>query len=342
LTIDYQKDHPLHSKAGIRPPHCPICYPAGPPTIPIMGRPVSGDINLDIPVDRGPIVPTQPQMKRLSNGLRTIMQGMVIDMPPSPEPDPDNRLNDGGPPCSMCHGGRRVRMDVAIDNPGFGKSIVCPSCDAGFLLQRRIDRVLKGLPELYREWRLDTFPQDTQNQIDMLSELCEWRFAASDNPRWSGEPWLYLWGPSGHCKSGLMTGLIVDAAARGLSTAMVKTDTLLASLRATYSDREEYDSSENQIMAALDDVYLLGMDDIGSERHKRENGDGVDWATEKLHQVIGDRHDKRKRMILTSNLSLNQLTRTLGHERTASRIEEACGERWYVRMHGLPNLRRIA
>jgi DNA replication protein DnaC len=74
---------------------------------------------------------------------------------------------------------------------------------------------------------------------------------------------------------------------------------------------------------------VLVLDDLGSEK-------ASDWVSEKLFQVIGNRHDHAKRTIITSNLDLRALADHLGHPRTPSRIGELAD---VIDLSKMPNLR---
>jgi DNA replication protein DnaC len=93
--------------------------------------------------------------------------------------------------------------------------------------------------------------------------------------------------------------------------------TLLGQLRFTYSDDSEYE--ELQLIRELSDVDLLVIDDLGKERPTL-------WVEEKLYNVINERYENYKPIIVTSNLGLEEIEKRLETCGGAivSRIIEMC------------------
>lgn len=93
--------------------------------------------------------------------------------------------------------------------------------------------------------------------------------------------------------------------------------TLLGRLRFAYSDDSEYE--ETQILKELYDVDLLVIDDLGKEKP-------TPWVEEKLYNVINERYENYRPIIVTSNLELEEIERRLETCGGAivSRIIEMC------------------
>ncbi|SMP38323.1 ATP-binding protein [Anoxynatronum buryatiense] len=94
---------------------------------------------------------------------------------------------------------------------------------------------------------------------------------------------------------------------------------LLARIRETFNrqDRE----AEIDIIRTLENASLLVLDDLGSEQK-------TDWATAMLYQIIDNRYRSGKPLLITTNLSLQQLQQKLtGYDqvvRTYDRLMEMC------------------
>jgi len=93
--------------------------------------------------------------------------------------------------------------------------------------------------------------------------------------------------------------------------------TLLGRLRSAYSDDSEYE--ETQILKELHDVDLLVIDDLGKEKP-------TPWVEEKLYNVVNERYENYKPIIVTSNLELEEIEQRLETCGGAivSRIIEMC------------------
>lgn len=233
---------------------------------------------------------------------------------------PDIPTADGLAFCDTCKGRRLLRHNVPVEHPDFGKLIACPACPPEVYAaqtQARLARLWQAVPEHFRDFTLESYP----GSLELARRLRVW--IETD---W----WLYLYGGIGRGKSGLAVALLRELIEQGRSGVFVVVPDMLARIRRTYGSREDAEADEATIMGSLYDADVLVLDDLGSERV-------TDWVQEKLFQVIGHRHDHRKRTILTSNLDPAQLGQHL-HPRTASRVDEACGPEWVVEVSG-PNLR---
>ncbi len=88
---------------------------------------------------------------------------------------------------------------------------------------------------------------------------------------------------------------------------------LLLDIRNTYNENESWRAeSENDLLRKYALTPLLILDDIGSEKT-------TDWVRQILYQIIDERWIEQKPIIITSNLTLDELEGRLG-ERIASRI----------------------
>ena len=88
--------------------------------------------------------------------------------------------------------------------------------------------------------------------------------------------------------------------------------------------RESYNreiETENQIIDKLAKIDLLVLDDVGSEKLFKNNGES--FMQEKIYDIINRRYINKMPTIFTSNYSIQQLIDERGLEiRTADRIAE--------------------
>jgi len=130
-----------------------------------------------------------------------------------------------------------------------------------------------------------------QQRESLLTALGQAESYADD-----GQGWLYIHGPVGSGKSHLAAAAGHAIAARGRSVAYVTTGGLLAFLRGGFQDR-----SADQRLASLQEVSLLILDDLGTERKNR--ADGPSWAEEQLFEILNARYVHQRATIITSNLA---------------------------------------
>ena len=69
-------------------------------------------------------------------------------------------------------------------------------------------------------------------------------------------------------------------------------------------------------MNKLNSVELLTLDDLGAEKIS-------DFTVDRLYLIIDSRYSNMKKIIITSNLTLNDIKNKI-HDRLASRIGEMC------------------
>ncbi|HXI96165.1 MAG TPA: ATP-binding protein [Candidatus Acidoferrum sp.] len=259
--------------------------------------------------------------KTVGEALRILHRGFVIDQPD--EPDPGPQAPDGNPWCEACRGARVVAIRQSRLPTTY---LRCPDClHAAWATQQRVDRLLGALPPRFAEWRLETFPSTDGQQQRAIETARRWLEDASPS-------WLFLWGPTGHGKTGLAVGILHELALRGNSTALRNVPDLLTTIKSTFS--QEGDESESTILEVLAAVDVLCLDDLGAEYHRGRE----DWAAEKVFQIVAARHAGLKRTIVTSNYSLEQLQDRLGHPRTLRRIVDMTGSRWIVDFRRMPQI----
>jgi DNA replication protein DnaC len=122
---------------------------------------------------------------------------------------------------------------------------------------------------------------------------------------------LLLWGGVGTGKTffaGCVANALLD---QGVPVLMTNFARILNTLTGTY-DR-------NELIDSLNQYSLLILDDLGVERDS-------EFALEQVYNVIDSRCRSKKPMIVTTNLTLDQLKRPadLAHQRIYDRVLERC------------------
>ena len=128
---------------------------------------------------------------------------------------------------------------------------------------------------------------------------------------WTSEPfgWLTLYGGIGVGKTHLAAAAAAERLAAGDSACFAVVPDLLDALRASY--RPEGEGSFDSLFAALKEVDLLVLDDLGAHQETQ-------WANEKLYQLCASRYVRGAPMIITTNVLLDDLD-----QRLASRIADS-------------------
>lgn len=283
--------------AAFRPPDCDLCWPEGPPS-PEDFEPVATQRSGRMESLGDVIERLQARFPRLANADMSLLNQI-------------NVKQDDGPDCDVCHGTRRVRKDVPVGDPDFGRALECESdvCRA-YLGHRKVERLLEKIPDLFQRWTLEevaTAHPDPSVGKRLAQIGYDW--LGLDN-----HAWLLLHGRTGRGKTVLAIAIIKEASLQGLSVSYQEVTGLLRRIRRTYRSRDGYNSDEMDILAALYEVDVLVLDDLGKEND-------TDWASELLAEVIHGRHERRKRTIITSNYDLEELETRIGQP-AASRIME--------------------
>ena len=122
-----------------------------------------------------------------------------------------------------------------------------------------------------------------------------------------------IMGPIGTGKS-FFAGCIANALMeQGVSVMMTNFSRILNELTKPYADK-------NQIISNLVSYPLLIIDDLGIERNS-------EFALEMIYNVIDRRYCTKKPLIVTTNLSYQDMTRPdldMEHQRIYSRLMEMC------------------
>ena len=128
----------------------------------------------------------------------------------------------------------------------------------------------------------------------------------------AGNHGLILWGKVGTGKSYFAACIANALMEREISVCMTNFAAILNDLAASYKDRNEY-------ISRLCSFPLLILDDFGMER-------GTEYGLEQVYNVIDSRYRSGKPLIVTTNLTLEELRNPedTAHARIYDRLTEMC------------------
>jgi DNA replication protein DnaC len=215
-----------------------------------------------------------------------------------------------------------------------GSSLSCPfgKCDGGGwilgednlayecdCLQPRLSKARNSginsvIPARYRGVSFDR-PPVTEINRDVVNAVRDWVDSMEVNLAEGHGLWLM--GDTGTGKTTLAMLVSKVATKRGKSVAIYSLPKLLARIRATF-DAAPGEESYAEFFERLCDVDLLHIDDLGAEKQ-------TEWVLEQLYALINERYEREKPIVVTTNLSHDQLEAQIG-ERSVSRLVEICGE----------------
>jgi DNA replication protein DnaC len=212
--------------------------------------------------------------------------------------DPNSASYAGDPECEICGGVGYLRRDLPVGHPDFGRIQIC-TCRSGQLKQQVRN-------ELYKMSNLDelthlTFENfEPRGQIGLgPAQADSLERAYNHASQFAGklEGWLVLQGHYGCGKTHLAAAVANFVVDIGVPTLFLTVPDLLDSLRFSYNNPE---SSFEERFEDIRRCPLLIMDDFGTEN-------ATPWAQEKLFQILNYRYINNLPLLITTNLSLNQL-----------------------------------
>jgi len=189
-------------------------------------------------------------------------------------------------------------MDVPVGDPRFGKLevCVCRQRDVSEQVRERLYS-LSRLDEL-QGLTFETFqPRGRKGLGEMQAASIEMAFNQAQHYAGNVNGWLLLRGGYGAGKTHLAAAIANFAVQMGVPTLFLTVPDLLDMLRFSYdSDDTTFEERFNEIRNAS----LLVLDDFGTQ-----NATG--WAQEKLFQIINYRYINKLALVVTTNLSLDEI-----------------------------------
>jgi DNA replication protein DnaC len=231
----------------------------------------------------------------------------------------DLQAENEKPNCEDCPGLEKcpthgyLISNEEIDGKIFQVYAKCPKLKM-FETQLRYSRNIRtsGLPKAYMNKTFDNY--DAGINIKAIERIKQYL----KNKEWRDGYGLFITGPVGCGKTHIASAIVHELAKENIYTLFVFVPDFLDEIRASYHEDEEdgYDR-ENPFELAKQSTVLV-LDDLGTEKI-------TEWAREKLLQLINYRMNNKLATIITTNLSMNDISERLG-ERIQSRLKLMCEE----------------
>jgi DNA replication protein DnaC len=195
-----------------------------------------------------------------------------------------------------------------MDHPDFGKIQIC-TCREG-QLKKQVREGLYKLSNLEELAHLTFDNFEPRGQIGLGPAQADSLERAFNHARQFAaklEGWLVLQGPYGCGKTHLAAAVANFVVDIGVPTLFLTVPDLLDNLRFSYNNPQ---ATFEERFEDIRKVPLLIMDDFGTEN-------ATSWAQEKLFQILNYRYINNLPLLITTNLSLNQL-----EGRISSRLQD--------------------
>lgn len=216
---------------------------------------------------------------------------------------------NGLPPCPF---GRCDGTGWILDEEN-NAAIEC-ECLEPRLARARASGINSVLPKRYRGVSFDRPPVTEINQV-VVGAIRGWIEELDANLDQGRGIWLM--GDTGTGKTTLAMLISKEALKRNHTVAIYSMPKLLARIRATF-DAEAGEESYVEFFERLCEVDLLHLDDLGAEKQ-------TEWVLEQLYALVNERYERQKSIVVTTNLTQEELEQQIG-PRTVSRLIEICGE----------------
>ena len=222
--------------------------------------------------------------------------------------------------CGKCHMPKEAYFDQELAQR-FGMKTHPKECDC----QRKVREQAEVLREQSRH---EETVRDLKERCFSEKAMQEWNFKRNhgeakntETARFYVKHWeemkrdnigLLFWGAVGTGKS-FLAGCIANALLeQEIPVRMTNFAEVLNDLSSNFSEKNEY-------IKSLCRFPLLILDDFGMER-------GTEYGLEQIYAVIDGRYRSGKPLIVTTNLTLNELNnpRDTAHARIYDRLKEMC------------------
>ena len=225
--------------------------------------------------------------------------------------------SDGLLYCSKCHTPKQTRLKTC--DREFTPTIMC-QCERELFQRKEVERKqreffdyvsrLKATGLQDKALRDYTFDHDLGYNPEITKAhiyVDHWNEMAANSTG------LLLWGDVGTGKT-FFAGCIANALlSKGIPVLMTNMNRILNTLTGMFSD------DRNHFIESFNAYSLLIIDDLGVERNS-------EFALEQVFSVIDSRYRSRKPLIVTTNLTLEELKNPAdtAHARIYDRILERC------------------
>ena len=250
------------------------------------------------------------------NNINQIIGGLF----PPRQPKEDEYINeaDGLIYCAKCHTPRQCVISHS-------DRIITPPvmCDCQRVAEEKADAAFQQRQAAFRIERLkssglqDRYLRDYKFENDKSYNPSEIKTARKYAEHWnemkSESTGLLLWGDVGTGKTFIAACIANALIEKGVSVLMTNFSKILNSLSAMF------DVDRNNFIESFNRYSLLIIDDLGIERNS-------EFALEQVFNVIDSRYRSKKPLIITTNLTLDELKhpKDLAHARIYDRVLERC------------------
>ena len=201
-----------------------------------------------------------------------------------------------------------MRKDVPLDDPEFGKLTLCV-CKQNEQNRNAQERLLRmSNLEAFKQMTFKSF--SVQGRLGLGDEQIQsLQYGLSQAQQYAASPrgWLVLMGTYGCGKTHLAVAIANTCVEYGMNTLFLTVPDLLDWLRYSY---DSTDTSFEQRFEEIRNVGLLVLDDLGAQNATK-------WAAEKLFQIIDYRYSRKLPLVVTTNLSFEDLD-----DRIRSRLQD--------------------
>jgi DNA replication protein DnaC len=234
-------------------------------------------------------------------------------------------MSEAGKPLGTSEGMRGVseRIDACplglCDGSGFvvdeatNTASDC-ACRAGRIARVRAQALAGRVPRKYRGVSFDRPPVSDIARVASEQVRAVRRYVQRIDENLDAGRGLWLWGDVGTGKTTLAMLASQAALEAGRSVVIHSLPRLLNLIRNAI----ETEAGMVGFLERLTAVDLLHIDDLGAEQ-------STDWVLEQLYSIINTRYEDERAMIVTTNLTFEELLEQLG-ERTVSRLVAICGD----------------
>ena len=220
--------------------------------------------------------------------------------------------------CGKCHTPRQMWLDI-LDDRKLVK-VLCECRAAELDREEAADRQRKHQAKLAKwraqgvsdaKWHSCTFDRD-DHKDPAASDKCR-RYADNFDEMYKTDTGLLLYGGVGTGKTFLAACIANALVDEGQYVMMVNLPSLISSMNADFGEQREYYNDK------ISKAHLLILDDFGVERD-------TEFSVEQVYEIINARYKAGKPLIVTTNLSMQQLKDEplIGRRRIYDRVIEKC------------------